>query len=187
MWKNVIFGVAWWNERARANARAPKKLSDSKWLMFVDHFYFLNHACNSKSRRYNASWRSIQNENSAFARARSFHQATPKMTFFHIFKACSNMSWNFCLRKCARAHSGRQSMRMQKLNIFHIYIALIIWKLTFLWPCKVSRKSSKAAPPVFRSNHPWRLKGENAEFSFWIDLQLGLYRRLFELQAWFKK
>ena len=67
MCQNVIFGVAWWNERARANARAPKKLSDSKWLMFVNHFYFLNHACNSKSRRYNAGWRSIQNENSAFS------------------------------------------------------------------------------------------------------------------------
>ena len=38
------------------------------------------------------------------ARARSFHQVTPKMTFFHIFKACSNMSRNFCARKCARTH-----------------------------------------------------------------------------------
>ena len=167
------------------NARAPKRLSDSKWLMFVDHFYFLNHACNSKSRRYNASWRSIQNENSAFSpfnrqgwldrkmrfqkvsicwhfqtnqsqrvweihwrrnnhkatkfhklyeskvfypsllvfyppfrderplnKYRSFHQATPKMTFFHIFKAYSNISRNFGARKCARAYSARQSMRM---------------------------------------------------------------------------
>ena len=35
------------------------------------------------------------------ARARSFHQPTPKMTFFHIFKAYSNMSRNFGARKCA--------------------------------------------------------------------------------------
>ena len=51
-----------------------------------------------------------------------------------------------CLEISARA-SARQSMRMQKLNIFYIYIVLITSKLTLLWPCKVSRKSSKTAPP----------------------------------------
>ena len=49
----------------------------------------------------------------------------------------------------AHAYSERQSMRMQKRNIFHIYIVLITSKLTLLWPCKVSRKFSKAEPPHF--------------------------------------
>ena len=51
-----------------------------------------------------------------------------------------------CLEISARA-SARQSMRMQKLNLFYIYIVLITSKLTLLWPCKVSRKFSKTVPP----------------------------------------
>ena len=58
-----------------------------------------------------------------------------------------------CLEISARAYSARQSMRMQKLNLFYIYIVLITSKLTLLWPCKVSRKFSKTDPPRALLNH----------------------------------
>ena len=44
------FVVIWWNQCARANARAPKKLLDSNWWWFIDCFYFLYHVRNFKTR-----------------------------------------------------------------------------------------------------------------------------------------
>ena len=55
----------------------------------------------------------------AFARARSFHQATPKMTFFHIFEACSNMSRNFCARKCAPIDAHAKTKHFSYLHRPH--------------------------------------------------------------------
>ena len=129
MWKNVIFGVAWWNERARGNARAPKKLSDSKWLMFVDYFYFLNHACNSKSQRYNACWRSIQNEKSAFSPFNRQGWLDRKMRFPKV-----SICWHFQTNQSQRVWEIHWRRNNHKATKFHklyepkvFYISLLVF------------------------------------------------------------
>ena len=114
--------------RARKCARA-KKLSDSKWLMFVDYFYFLNHACNSKSQRYNACWRSIQNEKSAFSPFNRQGWLDRKMRFQKV-----SICWHFQTNQSQRVwelYWRRNNHKVTKFHNFHesevFYFPLLQW------------------------------------------------------------
>ena len=139
----------------------PTILDDWKVKMLIFHFGsifnmhyivgFLSYKHDSKNKN-NQQTSIISNLIIFLARAHfrarvHFIKLLQKWHFFTFSKHTAT-----CLEISARA-SARQSMRMQKLNLFYIYIVLITSKLTLLWPCKVSRKFSKTAPPPALLNH----------------------------------
>ena len=98
-------------------------------------------------------WRALYTRARICARAVISPSYSKNDIFSHFRSMQQHVSKFLRAQVRARVYSARQSMRMQKLNIFHIYIVIITSKLTLLWPCKVSRNFSKTEPSPALLNH----------------------------------